>query len=175
MLLSANAKKLMFGYFLGAFMTSVTLGLVIVLALPNSSTATTSRNTLSPALDLALGLIALVVALVLRSGPRHRVQGRIEKRKLAKEMKGPPRWRRVLDKGSPRASFAIGVALSLPGASYPVALDLLNKQELGKGATVAVVVAFCLVMLAIIELPLLGYALPPTGRSMPSSASKLGS
>ena len=51
MLISTNAKKLMLGYLLGAFMTSVTIGLVIVLALPNSGAVTTARKTLSPALD----------------------------------------------------------------------------------------------------------------------------
>ena len=102
-----------------------------------------------------------MVAVALASGPNERFARRKEKRRLAGRRKGPPRWRRALDKGSPRVSFAIGAALSLPGASYLVALDLLNKQDLDKGATIAVVVAFCLVMLAIIELPLLGYAFAP--------------
>ena len=45
MLLSANAKRLMFGYLLGALMTSITAGLVIVFALPESSAVSTTKNT----------------------------------------------------------------------------------------------------------------------------------
>ena len=90
MLLSANAKRLMFGYLLGALMTSITVGLVIVFALPEASATSTARNTLSPALDLALGLIALVIAFALGTGPHHRSEERREKRKAAKEKKGPP-------------------------------------------------------------------------------------
>jgi hypothetical protein len=161
MLLSTNAKRLMLGYLLGAYMTSITAGLVIVFALPESSTVSTARNTLSPAMDLAFGLLALVVALVLGTGPNQRAAERREKRKLAKEKKGPPRWRRALDQGSPRVAFGVGAALSLPGASYLVALDLLHKQNLGVTATVICVIAFCLIELVLLELPLVGFAFAP--------------
>ena len=163
MLISANANRLMLGYLLGSYLVSITLGLVIVFALPHSSTVSTTRNTLSPALDLALGLIFVAIALVLGTGPHERVQSRREKRRLAKEKKAPPRWRRVLDKGSPQASFAVGALLSFPGASYLVALDILHKQDFGAGAVIATVIGFCLIMLAILEVPLLGYALAPEG------------
>ena len=73
------------GYLLGAYMTSITSGLVMVFALPQSSTASTARNTLSPAMDLALGLIALVVALVLGTGPHDLPVMARPKRRL-----GPP-------------------------------------------------------------------------------------
>ena len=96
MLLSANAKRLMFGYLLGALMTSITAGLVIVFALPESSATSTARNTPRPALDLALGVIALVIALALGTGPRERSKERREKRKLAKE-------KRVLPAGAGRS------------------------------------------------------------------------
>ena len=161
MLLSTNAKRLMFGYLLGALMTSITAGLVVVFALPESSATSTARNTLSPALDLALGLIALVIALVLGSGPHQRSEERREKRKLAKEKKGPPRWRRALDRGPARVAFAVGAALRLPGASYLVALDILHKQDLAAGATVVCVIAFCLIAMVLLEVPLLGFAFAP--------------
>ena len=75
------------------------------------------------------------------------------------------RWRRTLDKGSARASFVVGALLGFPGASYLVALDILHEQDLGAGAgaVVAIVIGFCLVMLAILEVPLLGYAFAPEG------------
>jgi hypothetical protein len=160
MLLSTSAKRLMLGYLLGACMTSITVGLVILLALPESSGVSTARNSLSPAMDLALGLIALLVGLVLGSGPPKRIRERREKRRLEGEKK-TPRWRRALDEGSPRVTFAVGAVLSLPGASYLVALDILNKQDLSRGANVISVIAFNLIMLLLVELPLLGYVLAP--------------
>ena len=65
MLLLPNPKRLMLGYLLGALMTSITLGLVIVFALKGSSAVSTTENTLNPAVDLTLGAIALLAAFVL--------------------------------------------------------------------------------------------------------------
>ena len=135
--------------------------MVIVFALPDSSTVSTTRNTLSPAVDLALGLLALLIALVLFTGPHERATQRREKRKLKKQNKGPPRWRQALDKGSPRIAFVVGIALSLPGASYLIALDLLHKQDLPTGATALCVIAFCLISMILLEIPVLGFAFAP--------------
>jgi hypothetical protein len=55
MLLLPSPSRLMLGYLLGAYVTSITLGLVIVFSLSNSSTTNTTQNTLSPAVDIALG------------------------------------------------------------------------------------------------------------------------
>ena len=68
MLLLPSPSKLMLGYLLGAYVTSITLGLVIVFAASNSSTTNTTENTLSPTVDIVLGGLALVGAWVVWSG-----------------------------------------------------------------------------------------------------------
>ena len=65
MLLLDRPAKLMLGYLVGACLTSITLGLVIVFSLSNSSATNTTQNTLSPAVDIGLGAIALAAAFVL--------------------------------------------------------------------------------------------------------------
>ena len=56
MLVLDNPKRLLLGYLLGAMMTSITLGLVIVFALGGSSSGTsTAKDTVNPVLDIALG------------------------------------------------------------------------------------------------------------------------
>ena len=72
-------------------MTSITLGLVIVFSLSNSSTTNTTKKTISPAVDIALGAIALAVAFVLYTGRHERLTERRRARKAAKPDKGPPR------------------------------------------------------------------------------------
>lgn len=163
MLYSAQPGRLMLGYLLGAYTASITLGMVIVFTLPDSGAVSTSRNSLTPAVDLALGLLALLIALVLFSGPHDRVAERRERRKRKKEekRKGPPRWRRALDTGSPWIAFVVGLALSLPGASYLIALGLLHKQNLPTSTTALCVIAFCLIQLILLEIPVLGFALAP--------------
>ena len=163
MLLSTSAKRLMLGCLLGAYLVSFTLGLVIIFALPHSSAVRTTRNTLSPTLDLVLGMIAVGIAIVLSSGLGDRVKTRREQRKPAKEQKGPPRWRQALDQGSTLVAIVVGALLGFPGVSYLVALGLIHKQDWAAGAVIAAVLLFCLIMLVIVELPLLGFALAPEG------------
>src|SRR6478752_1167237 len=71
MLLMPSPKRLLVGYLLGATMTSVTLGLLIVFSFEGSSTVSTAENSLSGSQDLALGLLLLVIAYVI-SSERHK-------------------------------------------------------------------------------------------------------
>jgi len=154
MLLLPNPRRLMLGYLLGAYLTSITLGLAIVFALPNSSATNTTENTLSPAVDIALGAIALAVAFVLHSGRDQRLAERRRARKEAKPDKGPPRWQRELGKGTARTTFIIGALLTLPGASYLAGLHEIHELRYSTAVTVLLVVGFNLVMMWLLEVPL---------------------
>jgi hypothetical protein len=161
MLLLDKPSRLMLGYLAGAYMTSITLGLVIVFSLSNSSTTNTTQSTLSPAVDIALGALALAVAFVLHTGRDERLRERRRARKAAKPAKGPPRWQRELSKGSARTTFIVGALLTLPGASYLAGLDEIHKLEYSTTATVLVVVGFNLVMLWLLEIPLAAFFVAP--------------
>jgi hypothetical protein len=161
MLLLDKPAKLMLGYLLGAYMTSITLGLVIVFSLSNSSTTNTTENTLSPAIDIGLGALALAVSFVLYTGRHERIQERRRERKAAKPDKGPPRWQQELSKGSPRTTFVVGALLTLPGASYLAGLDQIHKLKYSTPVTVLLVIGFNLVMLWLLEVPLASFLVAP--------------
>ena len=161
MLFAPQPKRLLGGYLLGAYTTSITLGLVIVFALDGSSSLTnSSQNTINPIIDFVFAGIALLVAYVLASG---RDKARRERRRAreAEQEKGPPFWQRMLARGSGRIAFCVGVLLTLPGASYLASLTQIAKQDLSTGAAVASVVAVNVIMLILLELPTLGYAIAP--------------
>lgn len=153
MLLLERPAKLMGGYLLGAYMTSITLGLVIVFSLSSSSATKTTQNTLSPAVDIGLGSIALAAAFVLYTGRHEHLRERRRARKAAKPDKGPPRWQREMSKGSPRVTFVVGALLTLPGASYLAGLDEIHKLKYSTTTTVLLVIGFNLVMLWLLEVP----------------------
>jgi Sap-like sulfolipid-1-addressing protein len=165
MLLLPRPRNLMLGYLLGAMMTSVSLGLVIVFSLEDSGAVEVAKDTLGPAADIVLGVIFLIVARALSAERDAILRERRERRKAAKgkakREKGPPRWQRVLRQGTPRTTFAVGALLTLPGASYLIALTRLAKDNLGAAETVLVILGFNLIMLALLELPLLSYWLEP--------------
>ncbi len=164
MMLLPSTKKLMFGYLLGAYTTSITLGLLIVFSLSGSSAVNTARQTLSPSEDIVLGLLALLVAFVVGSGRDEPLQQRRRRRKEAKEEAGEAKqsWpERMLGRGSARVTFAVGVVLSFPGVSYLAALDHIAKLDPGTAVTVLLVLGFCAMQQMLLELPLLGYAVAP--------------
>ncbi len=166
MLLMPSPKRLMLGYLLGAYITSIGLGLTIVFALQESSAVSTSQHTISPVEDIVLGALALLVAFVLATDRDRGLRERKERRKRAKrEEEGgeekEPLTIRLLGRGSPRVAFAIGIVLSFPGASYLAGLGHIDSLEAATAPTVLLVVGFCLVQLTLLELPLIGYALAP--------------
>jgi hypothetical protein len=165
MLLLPRPRNLMLGYLLGAMMTSVSLGLVIVFSLESSGAVEIAKNTLGPVGDIVLGAILLIVARALSAERdallKERRERRIAAKGKAKREKGPPRWQQVLSRGTPRTTFVVGALLTLPGASYLVALTRLAKDDLATAETVLAVVGFNVIMLVLLELPLLSYWLEP--------------
>jgi Sap, sulfolipid-1-addressing protein len=161
MLLLDRPVRLMGGYLLGAYLTSITLGLIIVFSLSDSSTANTTENTVSPAVDIGLGAIFLSIAFVFYTGRVERMRERRAAKKAAKGTPEPPRWQRELSKGSPRVTFLVGAALTLPGASYLAGLASIHKLHYSTPETVLLVIGFNVVMLWLLEVPFLSFLLAP--------------
>jgi hypothetical protein len=168
MLLLRSPKRLMVGYLLGAYTTSITLGLVIVFTLNGSSTESTAKHTIGPVEDIVVGLLALVIAFVLATGRDRPLQERRREKKeaklKAKQEAGRPTESlplRMLGKGDPKVTFVVGAVLSFPGVSFLDALDHIHKLNPGTVATVLLVVGFCLLQQILLEVPLLGYVFAP--------------
>jgi hypothetical protein len=155
MMLLPDPRRLMLGYLLGSYLTSISVGLLIAFSFHDSSSVESARTTLTPAEDLVFGVIALIVGLVLRS------EFGEERRQRKKESEKESWPQRMLGRGSPKIAFAVGAVLSFPGASYLVALNRLVHLDPGTGATVFLVVLFCLIQTMFLEVPLIGYALSP--------------
>lgn len=155
MMLLPDPKRLMLGYLLGSYLTSISVGLLIAFSFHGSGSVESARTTFTPAEDLVFGAIALIVGLVLRSELGE------ERRQRKKESEKESWPQRMLGRGSPKIAFAVGAVLSFPGASYLVALNRLVHLDPGTGATVFLVVLFCLIQAMFLEVPLIGYALSP--------------
>src|SRR5689334_3444014 len=150
MLLLPSPKRLLLGYLLGALMTSITLGLVVIYTLFDSGAVSTQKHTVSPSIDLALGGIMLVLAFVLATGRQERLAERRRAKKAEKGPSGPPRWQRFLGRGSARSAFVVGALLTLPGGSYIVGLNRIHNLDYPVPATVALVIAFNLIMMILL-------------------------
>ena len=162
MLLLPNPKRLMLGYLLGAYLTSVTLGLLIVFELHGSAAVSTTRQTLSPIEDLVLGALLIVAGFVLKGGKLQERRERRQARKAAtakEKKKSLPE--RLLGRGDPRLTFFAGIILTFPGASYLAALTTTSKLAVSDAWIVVIVVGLCLLQQALLEIPIVAYALRP--------------
>jgi hypothetical protein len=96
MLVLPDPKRLMLGYLLGAMMTSMTIGLLIVFSLDGSSSATsTAKDTINPVFDIVLGGLVLVIAFAVATGRDTRRRERSERKRAAKANKAPPKWKQA--------------------------------------------------------------------------------
>lgn len=164
MLLLPHPTRLMEGYLLGTYATSLTFGLVIVFSLHGSSVVHTSKRTASPSVDILAGVAAVAIAFVLATRLDARIRSWRGRRKQAKAKAGDPSqpWQlRMLGRGSARVTFVVGAVLSFPGVSYLTALDRIARLNPGTTPTVALVVYFCVMQQILLELPLLCYVFAP--------------
>jgi hypothetical protein len=160
MLFLPNPKRLLIGFLLGGLLVSLTIGFVIVFSVHKSGATSTTQNSISPGMDIVLGLLLLVAAYVLHS---ERMERRRERKKKEKEgvEKGPSRVERFLGKGSARITFLVGMILTLPGVSYLLALHDLDKLNYGTVPTILVILGFNAMLMLLLEIPLVGYVVAP--------------
>jgi hypothetical protein len=163
MMLLPNTKKLMFGYLMGAYITSISLGMVIVFSLHDSGSVNSAKRTLSPIEDLVIGAILLLVGYVLYSGYGEQLRERRKRRKEEKAgEESKQSWpERMLGRGSARVTFVVGLLLSFPGVSYLTALDRIAKLDWAVAPTAAFVVVVALLQQLLLELPVIGYTVAP--------------
>ena len=161
MLLLRNPERLMLGYWLGAMVTGIASGLVIVFALQDSAEQST-KHTVSPVVQLVFAALLIVAAIALAKGGGKRLEKKEKEKKKDKEDKKPPRWQRTLEKGNAWQTFVVGILLSFPGASYLAALDRLIHLHYSAFAVVLIVIGFNLIQNLLIEIPMLAFKIWPT-------------
>jgi Sap, sulfolipid-1-addressing protein len=159
MLLLPHPEKLMLGYLLGAMTMSIASGLLLVYALQGSGTANTTKHALTPIEDFVVAAAALIAAALLASGAVKRARTRRATRRT--KPKKPPKWKQRMSDGTFATTFVLGVALSLPGATFLLALDKLSKLHYSVAVTTLVVIGSTLISLIVLEIPMLAFALWP--------------
>jgi Sap, sulfolipid-1-addressing protein len=163
MLLLPRPDRLLFGFWLGAMLTGIASGLVIVFALKGTGAEHTTRHTVGPVAWLVVAALLVVAAFALAKGEdRHLRERRVARReKKGGKEKKTPKWQQVLQEGNAWHTFVVGVLLSFPGVSYLAALDRLIHLNYSAFVTVLVVIGFNFVQNLLIEIPMLAFRVWP--------------
>lgn len=154
MLLLPHPKRLMLGYLLGAYTTSIASGLVIVFSLHGSSAAKGSTHVLSPTGDIVVGVLAVAVALTMATGhdaALRRWRARRQEAKASKSKAKEPWHTRMLEKGSAGITFVVGAAMSFPGITYVNALDHVAHLNPPTVTILLLILYFCVMQQILLE------------------------
>jgi hypothetical protein len=157
-------RPMLLGYLAGALTASIASGLAIVLVLDDTGAVDDARPTVSPVIDVAAGALVLGLGWLVHT---RRLEALRDRRRAAHPRRAPkgPSWSsRVLSRGSVSLAFGVAMVLSIaPGLFYLVALKDIAAAGYGPLVAVVLVVVFNVVQFALIELPLVAFAISPEG------------
>lgn len=136
--------------------TGVAVGLIIILALPAS--AAHSERQASAGLDLALGLILLLIGGLLMTGILSHVWARRpqsgRRNGNGKKRKNHTDWaQKALREPRLGVAFLVGFICGLPGAAYLTALHNLIRNKSSTGTEVVGIIIFVVIEFLLIIVP----------------------
>lgn len=147
--------RLLAAFLAGGLLATISVGLALVFSFDGSGLLTSDRDTVDPAVNIVVGVLAIVGALVvwrLDARPREPKQKPVERRSGKTE--------RYLENG--RLAFLAGLLLNLLPGLFPfVALKNIAEGGYSAATNVVLVVVFYLVMFASVEIPLVSYLVAP--------------
>jgi hypothetical protein len=144
-----HPKRLLTFFLAGAWLASLTIGLVVVFALEGAELSSSARGTVNALIYIPLGLLGVFVgAYLLRVQP---------KPKKPKKDGRPSMTQRVLSRDSSWLVFVLGIALNMPGVWYLIGLKDIGLADWTNVEKVLAVVGFNAIMFSFVEVPLVGY------------------
>lgn len=158
--------RLLTAYLAGGLTISVGLGLAIVFVLGGSSAVENQQSLLSWTADLAIGGLALLlaVALSMRADERMRARRRARRPKPEpdpEEVKREPWSQRLLTRGSAPVVFFAALFVNVPGAAYLIALKDIAAGHHSTTQDVLLILLFNAIMFLLAEIPLAGLLIAP--------------
>jgi hypothetical protein len=170
-------KPLLWACYLGSLVVAVGCGVAFVAIFRSrGSVAGTSSSALGPSAFIAVGVIAVALAIFVATRPGQEMVGRhlprLRRRRRNDEnasgaVKRVTSWaHRALKEGSFAVAAVAGVILAVPGVFDLLAFGRLARGGYGRIVLGAVIVGFVLIKFLLIEVPIVGYAISPTYTSV---------
>jgi hypothetical protein len=168
LLASPRRVRLLTAFVAAGMAISIGAGVGIVLLIHGSGAVKQSGSGWSWGTDLAVGVLALLLAVALgtHAGPRFKARRAARRRARGAAEPEPanhaePRLQRLLSRGSVPIVVLASVILNLPGAIYLVALKDIAAGHHSVAVDVVLVVSFNLIMFLLAEIPLMGLIVAP--------------
>jgi hypothetical protein len=150
---TAHPVRLLAAFLAGGLLATISVGLALVFSFDGSGLLSEDRSTVDPVVNLVVGSLAMIAALVV-----WRLDARPRERKPEQPTGG--RAERYVENA--RLAFLAGLLLNvLPGLFPFVALKNIAEGDYSAAVNVVLVVVFYLVMFVSVEIPLVSYLVAP--------------
>jgi hypothetical protein len=156
-------KPLLFGYLIGGMVIGLGVGFTVVFVLKGVGANVGSgghKSTASAVLDIAAGVLSLVLAWLLVTGRDPRPQ-RLRKERKPRDPDKPSFTTRAMSHDSVGLAFVLGIVLDLPSVWYVIALKDIAGGGYSTATEVILIIVFNVIMFAVIEIPLAAYLIAP--------------
>jgi Sap-like sulfolipid-1-addressing protein len=158
---TSHPLRILCSFWAGGMLTSVSVGAALVFALQGSPLMSGNEMPSAPWVDIVVGTLALVAALVLRRVGR-RNAGRHARHERRERKRGSSEWiERLVERGGPLAFVAGIVATILPAPLAIIAMADIAQLGYSTGATLLVIVLFYVLMFTFVEVPIVAYVVSP--------------
>ena len=174
-----KTMRLLLAYFIGGFGVSLIGGAVSLFVLEGVGIG--AKNSVSPGIEIAVGALALLAAVLIGSGLAERLRDRVQSRNpKAAELDKPPvtdgrsgieqapgfaklpvRTQNALRSESPWVAWVRGVAGGMPTAYYLAAIAAILSSGASAGTAVGALVLFNVVAFASAEIPMVSFLIAP--------------
>lgn len=163
MLTRPRPKRLLLSFLIGGWAMSVTTGLLVLHAFKGSDPKVLgSSKAVPPGAYLLGGVLCLAVAYLMGTDRGAALRARrAAKRPATSTKEGPSRAERALGGDRAALAFAVGAVINVPGIYYLSALHDMATGGYSNAEQIALIVLFNLVMFALVEVPLVSYAISP--------------
>jgi len=162
-----RTRLLLGAYLATGLVISIACGLALARGAAHLVSGHGSHARLSPSIDLGVGIVLLVVALLVATG-------RLRDPHRHGERQGESRSMRALRRSGVGIAALIGIAAGMPGVVYLVAVKDVAAVRWSLATDAIVLLAFNLVMFAPAIVPLIMGPSVPRGRGRSSTASTRG-
>ncbi len=153
-LASPRPGRLLGAYLAGGWVTSVVAGIVVIGALEGLGvTDVRFVHTVSPGIDIAIGVAGLAIAAALELRRRERRGGR--------RRSGSGAMARLLARATPRALFVSGLLMGFPGIYYVAALKEIAQGNAQWSVRLALMAFVNVLAFVLIWIPLAAYLISP--------------
>lgn len=161
--LNTSRPARILGWFLvGGLLTTISIDTAIVFALQGTSFVEGPKPTADGWVDITVGLLALLAALVLQLGMKGKGPKRFRPRPKTDKPSRSQEWIEGLVERGATLSFVAGiVATILPAPFAIIAMKNISELAISDAQAFSLIVVFNLLMFIMVEIPLGGFLVAP--------------